>query len=208
MKGDGKSSTSIREAGFRRICCWFRRIKSKKLKNAYHSPNKEVSVSTKPNVDPKMKGVPIEVDELEFVKEKAIYDVAAWSRKMESLEDCQFPHKDVSVRKKPDVDSKMKEHSEVALLKKEKVNEVAAVNSQLESCWSNYKKKAIKTQGDYDDKIFEAKMIERETEIERLKAEKENELRALEHTCLTGTSRQTFNVCAQIKTQGNCKCYD
>jgi hypothetical protein len=30
--------------------------------------------------------MPIEVDELEFVKKKkAVYDVAAWSRKLESL---------------------------------------------------------------------------------------------------------------------------
>jgi hypothetical protein len=137
----------------------------------------KLSVSVKPDVDPNMKEVPIEVDELEFVKKKAIYDVAAWSRKMESLQECQIPHKDVSGRTKPDVDSKMKEHSEVELLKKEKVNEV--VNSQLESCWSPYKNKAVKTQGDYDDKMLEAKMVERENAIEKLKAEKENEVKLM-----------------------------
>jgi hypothetical protein len=56
--------------------------------------------------------------------------------------------------------------------------------------------------------MLEAKMVEREKAIEWLKAEKENEVKALEHSCLTGTSRQTINVCALIKTQGNCKCYD
>jgi hypothetical protein len=60
---------------------------------------RKLSVSTKPDVDPNMKEVAIEVDELEFVKKKAIYDVAAWSRKLESLQTCQIPHKDVSVRK-------------------------------------------------------------------------------------------------------------
>jgi hypothetical protein len=80
----------------------------------------------------KKKQIPIEVDELEFVKKKTIYDVAAWSRKLESLQACQIPHKDVSVRTKPDVDSKIKEHNQVEILKKEKLNEVAAVNSQLD----------------------------------------------------------------------------
>jgi hypothetical protein len=53
------------------------------------------------------------------------------------LQACRSPHKDVTVRKTPDVDSKMKEtlmekHSEVELLKKENVNEVAELNSQFE----------------------------------------------------------------------------
>jgi hypothetical protein len=91
-----------------------------------------------------MKQIPIEVDELEFVKKKAIYDVAAWNRKLDSLQACQISHKDISVPTQPDVDSKMKEHNQVELLKKEKVNEAAAVNSQLESCWSPYKDKAVK----------------------------------------------------------------
>jgi hypothetical protein len=81
--------------------------------------------------------MPIEVDELEFVNKKAIYVVAAWSRQLESLQACQNPHKDVSVRKKLDADFKMKEYSQVELLKKEKVNEVAvseeSVGVMLES---------------------------------------------------------------------------
>jgi hypothetical protein len=109
-----------------------------------------------------MEQIPIEVVELEFVKKKAIYDVAECNRQLESLQACQIQHKDVSVPTKPDVDSKMKEPSEVELLKKEKFNEVAAVNRQLESFWSPYKDKVVKTQGDYDDKMLEAKMRERE----------------------------------------------
>jgi hypothetical protein len=110
------------------------------------------------------------------VKKKDVYDVAAWSRKLESLQACQFPHKDVSVRTKPDVDPRMKEQSEVELLNKETVKELAAVISQLESCWSPYKDMAVKTHGDYDDKMLEAKMRGRENAIGRLKAEKEIEI--------------------------------
>jgi hypothetical protein len=50
----------------------------------------------------------------------------------------------------------------------------------LESCWSPYKDKAVKTQGDYDDKMMEAKMRERENAIGRLKAEKGIEIETLE----------------------------
>jgi hypothetical protein len=155
----GKCRTSKRERRMVPNLCCFRRKRSKKMKNARRIPHKDVRIRTKPDALSKAKQMPIEVDELEFEKKKAIYD--EWSRNLESLQSCQIPHKDISVRTKPEVDSKVKEHNQVELLKKEKVIEVAAVNSQLESCWNPYKDKAVKTQVDCDDKMLQAKMVER-----------------------------------------------